>query len=138
MIDLRYGQAIQPLRRHRSRPGLDTCQPPAGAGDRERPTSALGEIRRARASHRGASERRPSRRQGHARLRPAVPSGAENTGLDGRAPRRRELMAWVVDTCVLIDVLEEDPSFGFLSAEILEESLEEGLVICPMTYAELS
>lgn len=47
-------------------------------------------------------------------------------------------MAWVVDTCVLIDVLEEDPSFGLISAEVLEESLEEGLVICPMTYAELS
>src|SRR5688572_30395677 len=47
-------------------------------------------------------------------------------------------MAWVVDTCVLIDVLEEDPSFGLLSAETLEESLEEGLVICPMTYVELS
>lgn len=47
-------------------------------------------------------------------------------------------MTWVVDTCVLIDVLEEDPSFGLVSAEILEESMEEGLVICPMTYAELS
>lgn len=47
-------------------------------------------------------------------------------------------MAWVVDTCVLIDVLEEDPSFGAPSAEILDESLEEGLVICPMTYIELS
>jgi predicted nucleic acid-binding protein len=47
-------------------------------------------------------------------------------------------MTWVVDTCVLIDVLEEDPSFGLVSAEILEESMDDGLVICPMTYAELS
>jgi len=47
-------------------------------------------------------------------------------------------MAWVIDTCVLIDVLEEDPKFGEPSAEILESLLEEGLVICPMTYVELS
>jgi len=47
-------------------------------------------------------------------------------------------MAWVVDTCVLIDVLDEDPAFGRLSAQVLETSLEEGLVMCPMTYAELS
>jgi predicted nucleic acid-binding protein len=47
-------------------------------------------------------------------------------------------MAWVVDTCILLDVLEEDPSFGYVSAEILETRLQEGLVICPMTYAELS
>lgn len=47
-------------------------------------------------------------------------------------------MAWVVDTCVLIDVLEEDQVFGRLSASTLDECLEDGLVICPMTYAELS
>lgn len=47
-------------------------------------------------------------------------------------------MAWVVDTCILLDVLEEDPSFGYVSAELLETRLQEGLVICPMTYAELS
>jgi len=47
-------------------------------------------------------------------------------------------MAWVIDTCVLIDVMEEDPKFGEPSAEILEALLEEGLVICPMTYVELS
>lgn len=47
-------------------------------------------------------------------------------------------MAWVVDTCVLIDVLVEDPQFGLSSAQILEACLEEGLIICPMTYAELS
>ena len=47
-------------------------------------------------------------------------------------------MAWVVDTCVLLDVLMEDPTFGRCSAEVLEACLEEGLVICPMTYVELS
>ena len=47
-------------------------------------------------------------------------------------------MAWVVDTCVLIDVLVEDPQFGLSSAQILDACFEEGLLICPMTYAELS
>lgn len=47
-------------------------------------------------------------------------------------------MAWVVDTCVLLDVLMEDPTFGRPSAQVLEACLEEGLVICPMTYVELS
>lgn len=47
-------------------------------------------------------------------------------------------MAWVIDTCVLIDILEADPKFGETSAEILESLLDEGLVICPMTYVELS
>jgi len=36
-------------------------------------------------------------------------------------------MAWVVDTCVLIDVLEDDPEFGLVSAEALDAHLDEGL-----------
>ncbi len=47
-------------------------------------------------------------------------------------------MAWVVDTCVLIDVLDEDPTFGVVSAQTLEACAEAGLVICPMTYTELA
>lgn len=47
-------------------------------------------------------------------------------------------MAWVVDTCMLIDVLEDDPEFGQSSAFTLDAHLEEGLVVCPVTYAELS
>lgn len=47
-------------------------------------------------------------------------------------------MAWVVDTNVLIDVLEDDPSFGQASARHLDHHLEEGLLLCPITYAELS
>ena len=47
-------------------------------------------------------------------------------------------MPWVVDTCVLIDILDEDPSFGLVSAEALEACQEEGLVICPITYTELA
>jgi predicted nucleic acid-binding protein len=47
-------------------------------------------------------------------------------------------MAWVVDTCVLIDVLEDDPEFGIISAEALDAHSEDGLVVCPITYAELA
>lgn len=47
-------------------------------------------------------------------------------------------MAWVVDTCVLVDVLEDDPEFGRTSALTLDAHIDEGLVICPMSYAELS
>ena len=47
-------------------------------------------------------------------------------------------MAWVVDTCVLIDVLEDDPKFGASSATLLERLLDDGLEVCPATYAELA
>jgi predicted nucleic acid-binding protein len=47
-------------------------------------------------------------------------------------------MAWVVDTCMLIDVLDDDPRFGRASALTLDSYAAEGLVICPLTYAELA
>jgi predicted nucleic acid-binding protein len=47
-------------------------------------------------------------------------------------------MAWVVDTCMLIDVLEEDARFGRPSALTLDAHAAEGLVVCPLTYAELA
>lgn len=47
-------------------------------------------------------------------------------------------MSWVVDTCVLIDVLENDPDFGRPSALCLSEYLGEGLLIAPITMIELS
>jgi predicted nucleic acid-binding protein len=47
-------------------------------------------------------------------------------------------MAWVVDTCVLLDVLEDDPEFGPLSALTLDSHAAEGLIVCPVTYAELA
>ncbi len=45
---------------------------------------------------------------------------------------------WVVDTCVLIDVLEDDPDFGAASARLLDERASEKLAICPIVYAELA
>jgi predicted nucleic acid-binding protein len=47
-------------------------------------------------------------------------------------------MSWVVDTCLLIDVLEDDPSFIVRSASLLDEMAPDGLVICPITYVELA
>jgi len=47
-------------------------------------------------------------------------------------------MAWVVDTCMLIDVLENDPQFGRTSALTLDSFAASGLVACPVTYAELA
>jgi predicted nucleic acid-binding protein len=47
-------------------------------------------------------------------------------------------MSWVVDTCLLIDVLEDDPAFGEDSAALLDDMVSEGLVLCPVSYAELS
>lgn len=47
-------------------------------------------------------------------------------------------MSWVVDTCLLIDVLEDDPDFGESSAALLDSLIDDGLVICPISYVELA
>jgi predicted nucleic acid-binding protein len=47
-------------------------------------------------------------------------------------------VTWVVDTSVLIDVLEDDPAFGETSAATLEVLAVDGLAICPVTYIELA
>ncbi len=47
-------------------------------------------------------------------------------------------MAWVVDTCVLIDVLDEDPHFGKTSAACLQDMLKDGLIVAPVSYIELA
>ena len=45
---------------------------------------------------------------------------------------------WVVDTCLIIDVLENDPTFGSSSAAWLDTHRDEGLTICPISYTELA
>ena len=45
-------------------------------------------------------------------------------------------MAWVIDTCVLLDVALKDPDFGLPSALLLEKMRGEGLVVCPITLVE--
>jgi len=47
-------------------------------------------------------------------------------------------MAWVVDTCLLIDVAGADPTFGVPSARLLDSKRPEGLALCPVTYVELA
>lgn len=48
------------------------------------------------------------------------------------------MASWVVDTCILIDVLENDSDFGKPSARLLKRRSAEGLVICPVSYVELA
>jgi len=47
-------------------------------------------------------------------------------------------MPWVVDTCVVIDVGEDDPEFGERSARVLDRRAREGLLLCPVTTIELA
>ena len=47
-------------------------------------------------------------------------------------------MSYVVDTCILIDILEDDPDFGRASALCLRRYVSDGLVICPVSMIELS
>lgn len=44
----------------------------------------------------------------------------------------------VVDTCVLLDIADADPSFGQASARCLAAKLPGGLVISPVSYVELA
>lgn len=47
-------------------------------------------------------------------------------------------MAWVVDSCVLIDVISEDARFGEASADCLVRTTSAGLVLCPVSYIEIA
>ena len=47
-------------------------------------------------------------------------------------------MAWVVDTNLVIDVAVNDPAFGSRSSTCLQTHRPDGLVIAPITYAELA
>ena len=45
---------------------------------------------------------------------------------------------WVVDTCVIIDVLSGDSDFSEKSADAIDAKRDDGLVIAPITYVELA
>ena len=47
-------------------------------------------------------------------------------------------MAWVVDTCLLLDVALDDPKFFSAAARLLDEKQTDGLVVCPVTVVEIS
>jgi hypothetical protein len=45
---------------------------------------------------------------------------------------------WIVDTCVVLDIFENDPQFGETSAKLLEKLLPDGLAVSAVTMVELS
>ena len=47
-------------------------------------------------------------------------------------------MAWVVDSCVLLDIALEDARWGRASAQVLDARLTEGLVVCPVSTIEIA
>ena len=47
-------------------------------------------------------------------------------------------MAWVVDSCVLLDIRMNDATHGLASAQCMAAHLAEGLTIAPITYVELA
>ena len=48
-------------------------------------------------------------------------------------------MTWVVDTCVLLDILDDIQPFAEASADALDKKSEEGLLtVAPITYVELA
>ena len=47
-------------------------------------------------------------------------------------------MTWVADTCIVIDVLENDPEFGRASAALMDKMAPEGIALCPVSYVELA
>ena len=47
-------------------------------------------------------------------------------------------MTWIVDTCVVLDVFEDDPQFGRASAKLLQKLLPDGLAVSAVTMVELA
>ncbi len=47
-------------------------------------------------------------------------------------------MAWVVDTCLLLDIGLDDPQFAAKSEQLLEKKSHDGLLVCPVTFIELA
>jgi predicted nucleic acid-binding protein len=47
-------------------------------------------------------------------------------------------MAWVVDTCLLLDVALDDPKFFPASARLLDAKQSDGLMVCPVSVVEIS
>jgi Arc/MetJ-type ribon-helix-helix transcriptional regulator len=47
-------------------------------------------------------------------------------------------VAWVVDTCLLLDIGLDDRKFAADSEHLLWDKLAEGLLVCPVTFVELA
>ncbi len=47
-------------------------------------------------------------------------------------------MAWVVDTCLLLDIGLDDPEFAERSENLIQQMSSPGLLISPITFVELA
>lgn len=47
-------------------------------------------------------------------------------------------MSWLVDTCILLDILDADSTFGAASARTIDRLSPDGLEISPVTSVELA
>ena len=47
-------------------------------------------------------------------------------------------MTWVVDTCVILDILDGKSEFSAMSARALQSKLDDVLLIAPISFVELA
>lgn len=47
-------------------------------------------------------------------------------------------MTWVVDTCIILDILDRHAKFAETSSRALESKLDDVLTIAPISYVELA
>jgi len=47
-------------------------------------------------------------------------------------------MTWVVDTCVILDILDGKSAFTEASSSALQSKLDDALLIAPISYVELA
>ena len=47
-------------------------------------------------------------------------------------------MTWVVDTCVILDILDGKSEFAEKSSQALQSKMDDVLVVAPISYVELS
>ena len=58
--------------------------------------------------------------------------------MDEGTSRRGRGLIWVVDTCVIIDLVERDSEFSAASAAALASKFDDSFMIAPITYVELA
>lgn len=47
-------------------------------------------------------------------------------------------MAWIVDSCILLDIALADPKFGQASAQCVASKLTDGVIACPVSQIEIT
>jgi hypothetical protein len=58
--------------------------------------------------------------------------------LEGGCEGEASCMAWVVDTCLLLDIGLDDPAFAESSENLVLQISFSRVVISPVTFAELA